>query len=156
MVTILNLKKKYLFMLPELSDCILDHVAVATNSLDKTIALYTSLGLSFSPEREVVQDQGVTTAFAAIDTHAHLELLEPYGDDGPIHRYLAKKGEGLHHLCFRVPDVLMKTKELKEAGLILLNEEPVKGANNCLVNFIHPKSTGGVLIEISQKLESNS
>ena len=140
-------------MLPELSDSILDHVAIATSSIDKTIRIYEDLGLSFKPEREVVAKQGVTTAFAPIDQHANIELLEPYGDDGPIHRYIAKKGEGLHHLCFRVTDVAKKTKELQDKGYIMLNKEPVEGAHSCLVNFIHPKSTGGVLIEISQPMD---
>lgn len=141
-------------MLPELNDCILDHIAVATKSIEKAAQMYSDIGLTFADQREVVAEQGVTTAFAPIDQHAHLELLEPYGAEGPIHRYIEKKGEGLHHLCFRVGNVEKKCQELKDKGYILLNEQPVPGANNCLVNFIHPKSTGGVLIEISEKREA--
>lgn len=132
-------------------DCILDHVAIAVNSLDKSQKIWEDMGLRFSSEREIVESQGVQTAFASMDENAHLELLCPYGESGPIHKFLEKKGEGIHHLCFKVPDIEAKCKELKDNGYILLNESPVEGANNCLVNFIHPKSTGGVLVEISQK-----
>jgi methylmalonyl-CoA/ethylmalonyl-CoA epimerase len=136
-----------------LKDCYLDHVAVAVSDLEGAIKVYQDIGLNFSDEREVVKEQGVTTAFASIDNNAHLELLEPYGEDGPIHQYIAKKGTGLHHLCFRVPDIEKKCAELKEQGHRLLYERPKEGANQCLVNFIHPKCTGGVLIELSQKQE---
>lgn len=132
-------------------DSVLDHVAIAVKDLDKTQKIWEDMGLKFSSEREVVESQGVTTAFAQMDENAHLELLCPFGESGPIHKFLEKKGEGIHHLCFKVPDVEAKCKELKEKGYVLLNESPIDGANNCLVNFIHPKSTGGVLIEVSQK-----
>jgi methylmalonyl-CoA/ethylmalonyl-CoA epimerase len=131
----------------------LDHVAVVVKDLDAAITIYEDLGLTFSTQREVVKEQGVTTAFAEIDQHAHLELLTPFGEDGPIHKFLEKRGEGIHHLCFSVTDVQAKTIELSDKGYTLIHNEPVIGANNCLVNFIHPKSTKGVLIEISQKQE---
>lgn len=137
-------------MIPELNDSVLDHIAIAVNSLDESQKVYEDMGFSFKPEREVVAEQGVTTAFARVDATANIELLEPYGESGPIHKYLEKKGPGIHHICFRVKDVVAKCEDLKSKGYILLNEEPVKGAHNCLVNFIHPKSTGGVLIEISE------
>lgn len=132
-------------------DGTLDHVAVVVKDLDQAIAIYEDLGLNFLPEREVVEKQGVTTAFAPMDTHAQLELLTPYGEDGPIHKFIEKKGEGIHHLCFKVADVQKKTDELKAKGYKLIHDQPVDGAHHCLVNFIHPKSTNGVLIEISQK-----
>ncbi len=137
-------------MIPDLNDSVLDHIAIAVNSIDVAKKTYEDLGFTFSEEREVVKEQGVTTAFAKIDHTANIELLEPYGENGPIHKYLDKKGPGVHHLCFRVNDVKETCADLKKKGYILLNEEPVKGAHNCLVNFIHPKSTGGVLIEVSQ------
>ena len=139
-------------MIPDLSDCVLDHIAVAVNSIDQAKKVYEDLGIKFAEDREVVQEQGVTTAFGSIDQNAHLELLEPFGDSGPIHKYLEKKGPGIHHLCFRVKDVVKKCDELADKGYILLNPAPVKGAGGCLVNFLHPKSTGGVLIEVSQKM----
>lgn len=131
-------------------DCLLDHVAVVVKDLSAGKKRWEDIGLKFSEAEEVVESQGVITAFAPMDTSAKMELLAPYGEDGPIHKFLEKKGEGIHHLCFKVPDIEAKCKELKEKGFILINEKPVLGAGGCLVNFIHPKSTGGVLVELSQ------
>ena len=133
-------------------DCILDHVAIAVEDLEQSVKTYESLGIHFEKEREVVESQGVITAFASIDTNAQLELLGAYGEGGPISKFLSKKGPGIHHLCFKVPDIEAKCKELKEKGFRLLYDEPQEGAHSCRVNFIHPKSTGGVLIEISQRV----
>lgn len=133
-------------------DCFLDHVAIAVKSLDSAQKVYEDLGLTFNSKREIVESQGVTTAFAHVDEHAHIELLEPFGENSPIAKFIEKSGEGIHHMCFKVPDVIKKCEELKSKGYRLIYEAPVKGANNCLVNFVHPKSTGGVLIEVSQSL----
>lgn len=130
----------------------LDHIAVAVSNLEESIKFYTLLGLEFAPEREVVESQKVTTAFAKIDAVANLELLAPTSDDGPIAKFLREKGAGLHHLCFRVEDIVAKQAELEAQGYRFTSKEPFKGAHNCLVNFIHPKSSGGVLIELSQKM----
>lgn len=135
-------------MLPELSDCVLDHIAIAVTSLDR-IKVWEDLGLKFEATREVVADQGVTTAFAPIDQHAHVELLEPTGPDTPIGKFIAKNGEGLHHLCFKVKDVAAKQAEMEAKGYRFIYPAARIGAGGCLVNFIHPKSTGGVLVEIS-------
>lgn len=137
-----------------LEQCHLDHIAIAVENLEASVKIYETLGLKFDEKREVVKDQAVTTAFAAVDERAHIELLEPWGDDGPIHQSIKKRGPGLHHLCFRVPNIEEKTTQLVQAGFKLLYEKARLGAGGCLVNFIHPKSTGGVLIEISQKSES--
>lgn len=133
-------------------DCFLDHVAIAVSNLDIAQKVYEDLGLTFSNTREVVESQKVTTAFAHIDEHAHIELVCPLNNEGPIQKFIEKNGEGIHHLCFKVPDVLKKSEEMAALGYRLIHEKPFIGANNCLVNFIHPKSTGGVLIEISQTL----
>ena len=130
----------------------LDHIAVAVEEIDSFQRVYEDLGLIFEKKRETVASQGVTTAFASVGSGAQLELVEPSGSDGPIHKFLQKRGPGIHHLCFRVPDVGQATEELKKKGYRLLNDRPVAGAQNCLVNFIHPQSTGGVLIEISTPL----
>lgn len=140
-------------MLPG-SDIVLDHVAIAVKDLDKSQKVYQDIGFKFDEKREVVTSQSVTTAFAQIDQHAHIELLCPLNESGPIQKFIEKNGEGIHHLCFKVLDVKKKSEELKSLGYQLIYEAPVAGANHCLVNFIHPKSTGGVLIEISQKMES--
>ena len=134
-------------------DVYLDHVAIAVTSLDVAVKVYEDLGLTFSAEREEVPSQQVRTAFASIDHRAHIELLEPLNGKGPIADFIQKKGQGIHHLSFRVEDIVKKNQELLDRGYQLIYPKPVVGANNCLVNFIHPKSTGGVLIEISQKLE---
>lgn len=131
-------------------DCYLDHVAIAVSNLDHAQKIWEDLGLSFNEEREDVPSQQVTTAFAHIDEHAHIELLCPINGAGPIQKFIEQKGEGIHHLSFKVPDVIKKSGELKAAGYKLIYEHPVPGANNCLVNFIHPKSCGGVLVEISE------
>lgn len=138
-------------MLPDLDDCFLDHVAIATKDLEESVDIFTKLGLSFSKEREVVEEQKVKTAFAHIDVNAHVELLEPTSEESAIHKFIEKNGPGIHHLCFRVKNVGKKQEELIKNGFRLIYEKPVVGAGNCLVNFIHPKSTGGILIEISQK-----
>lgn len=139
-------------MLPELENCHLDHIAIATDDLEATVKLYEDLGLVFAKEREVVEEQKVKTAFAVVDEKAHIELLEPTSEESAIHKFIDKKGPGIHHLCFRVPDVKAKQKELEDKGFKFIYAEPVVGAGNCLVNFIHPKSMNGVLTEISQKL----
>ena len=141
-------------MIKGLEDCFLDHVAIAVEDLEKSVKIYEALGLSFDSSREVVAKEKVTTAFAAIDNNAHIELLEPTDETSVIHQFIQKKGPGLHHLCFRVKDIAEKQKELEEKGFRFLSEKPKDGANHCLVNFIHPKSCGGVLIELSQKKEA--
>ena len=135
-------------------DCFLDHVAIAVSDLDRAQKIYEDLGLKFSNTREVVESQKVTTAFAHIDEHAHIELVCPINKEGPIQKFIDKNGDGIHHLCFKVPNVEKKCEELRSQGYQLIYEKCFVGANNCLVNFIHPKSTGGVLIEISETLNS--
>lgn len=133
-----------------LHNCSLDHVAVAFEDLEKGKQIYQDFGLCFDDETEIIESQGVEVAFAQIDKNARLELLSPSRESGPISKFLKTRGQGLHHICLRVPDIKKKCTELKEKGYILLNENPVQGANNSLVNFIHPRSTGGVLIELTE------
>jgi methylmalonyl-CoA/ethylmalonyl-CoA epimerase len=137
--------------LPDLQDCILDHIAIAVKSISQAKKVYEDMGLVFAPEIEEVKDQKVFTAFANVDTNAHIELLEPTSTESTIHQFIEKKGEGIHHLCFKVPDVVAKTNELTAKGYKFIYPEPRIGAGGCLVNFMHPKSTGGVLIELSQR-----
>lgn len=137
--------------LPDLQDCVLDHIAIAVKSISAARSVYEDIGFVFAPEIEEVKDQKVFTAFAHVDTNAHIELLEPTSTESTIHQYIEKKGEGIHHLCFKVPDVVAKTNELTAKGYKFIYPEPRIGAGGCLVNFMHPKSTGGVLIELSQR-----
>lgn len=137
--------------LPITQDCILDHIAIAVKSISVSKKIYEDLGLSFGDEVEEVKEQKVLTAFAQIDQNAHIELLEPTSDESTIHKFIETKGEGIHHLCFKVLDVQLKTSELSQKGYKFIYPQPRIGAGGCLVNFIHPKSTGGVLIELSQR-----
>ena len=137
--------------LPLGDDIVLDHIAIAVEELETSVEKYQSLGLDFSDKREIVESQKVKTAFAQIDEHAHIELLESTDSEGPIGKFIQKNGAGIHHLCFKVKDVIQKQKELEAKGMRFIATKPFAGANNCLVNFIHPKSMNGVLIEISQK-----
>ena len=139
--------------LPDLQDCVLDHIAIAVRSIPVAKQVYVDLGLQFSPSVEEVKDQKVFTAFAQIDQNAHIELLEPSSEESMIHKFIETKGEGIHHLCFKVGDVRAKTTELTNKGYRFIYPEPRIGAGGCLVNFMHPKSTGGVLIELSQRPE---
>jgi methylmalonyl-CoA/ethylmalonyl-CoA epimerase len=134
----------------DFSKLVLDHIAVAVNSLDQSKKIYQALGLTFSEHIEEVTSQQVRVAFAELDTHAKLELLEPTSSESTIYKFIEKKGEGIHHLSFRVDDIKKKSQELLDQGFKLIYSEAQPGANNCLVNFIHPKSANGVLIELSQ------
>ena len=137
--------------LPLSDDCILDHIAIAVKSISSAKKIYEDMGMTFAPGMEEVKEQKVLTAFAQIDQNAHIELLEPTSSESTIHKFIETKGEGIHHLCFKVLDVKKKTEELTQKGYRFLYPEPRIGAGGCLVNFMHPKSTGGVLIEISQR-----
>jgi methylmalonyl-CoA/ethylmalonyl-CoA epimerase len=137
--------------LPDLQDCILDHVAIAVKSISLSKKVYQDMGLVFDSKIEEVKDQKVFTAFAHVDVNAHIELLEPSSEESTIHKFIESKGEGIHHLCFKVKDVVNKTNELTAKGYRFIYPEPRLGAGGCLVNFMHPKSTGGVLIELSQR-----
>ncbi len=137
--------------LPELQDLILDHIAIAVKDITVSKKIYEDLGLVFAPEIEEVKEQKVLTAFAHIDVNAHIELLEATSEESAIHKFIQNKGEGVHHLCFKTPDIKAKTEELTQKGYKFIYPAPRLGAGGCWVNFIHPKSTGGVLIEISQR-----
>lgn len=130
---------------------VLDHVAIAVKSIAHSKKLYEDLGFKFWDKEEIVQSQNVKTAFANVDQNAHIELLEPLSDSGAIADFIAKKGEGIHHLAFLVDDVEKQQAEMTAKGYRFIYEKPQMGANNKLINFIHPKTAGGVLIEISQE-----
>ena len=127
---------------------VLDHIGIAVESIDDGLDIYEALGLE-AEAIEVVPEQGVRVAFLPVGD-SRLELLEPTGPDSPIARHLERRGPGLHHICLRVPDIRAAMENLSEQGRRLLSEEPQLGANGCLVCFVHPKSTGGILLELSQ------
>jgi methylmalonyl-CoA/ethylmalonyl-CoA epimerase len=128
----------------------LDHIGIAVRSLDVS-KIYESLGMVVD-HVEVVETQKVKTAFLSAG-EANLELLEPTGPDSPVAKFIEKRGEGIHHLCFRVDDIEAQLAKLKAEGYRLINEAPVPGAHGCRVAFLHPAAGNGVLIELSEKQE---
>jgi methylmalonyl-CoA/ethylmalonyl-CoA epimerase len=125
----------------------IDHLGIAVRSLDETIPVYEkALGLRCE-HREEVPSQKVRTAFFDVGG-VHLELLEPTAPDSPIAKFLADRGEGIHHLAFRSDDIVGQLAQAAGAGIRLINSQPVEGAAGKLVAFLHPKSTHGVLTEI--------
>ena len=128
----------------------LDHIGIAVRSLDAA-KIYESLGLTVD-HVETVDTQKVRTAFLSVGD-SNLELLEPAGDDSPIAKFIEKRGEGIHHICFRVDDIEVQLAKLKAEGYRLVNESPVPGAHGCRVAFLHPSAGNGVLIELSEKIK---
>ena len=126
----------------------LDHIGIALTSLDRA-AIYKSLGLEID-HVETVESQKVRTAFLPVGD-ANLELLEPTAPDSPIAKFIEKRGEGIHHLCFRVENIDAHLEKLKAEGYRLINESAVPGAHGCRVAFLHPAAGNGVLIELSEK-----
>jgi methylmalonyl-CoA/ethylmalonyl-CoA epimerase len=127
---------------------VLDHIGIAVESLDSGLEIYRALGLEVEGSEEIAE-QGVRVAFLPAG-EPRIELLEPTHEDSPIARHLDRRGPGIHHICFRVTDIRAAMAQLKEEGCQLLSEEPLRGAHDCLVCFVHPKSAGGVLIELSE------
>ncbi len=133
----------------------LDHIGIAVRNAREAVRFYSeALGLDTLP-LEVVEEQGVRVLSVVVGG-SKLELLEPLGDETPVGRFLAKRGEGIHHICLRVEDLRGVLRRLKEAGVELIDQEPRRGAHNMLIAFVHPKSTGGVLLELSQPAEEHS
>ena len=127
----------------------IDHVGVAVENLDASLAVYTdSLGMPLV-HRETVTEQGVEAALLDVGD-GHIELLQPLGADTAVGRFLARRGPGLHHVAYRVADVERTLGELARAGIRLIDEQPRTGIRGSRVAFVHPASTGGVLTEIVQ------
>lgn len=128
----------------------IDHLGIAVNSIEEAKRLFQdTLGLEFEGT-ETVEEQKVTTAFFPVGD-SEVELLESTAPDGPIAKYLEKRGEGIQHIAFRVEDIEEALAELKEKGIRLIDEKPRRGAGGAKIAFLHPKSTHGVLIEISER-----
>ena len=127
------------------------HVAIAVRNIDEVEKLYeTALGLRVE-HREVVEDQGVRTSMLVPEKGGTaLELLEPLSGESPISKFLDKRGEGIHHICFLVGDIEAALDRLKRDGVKLIDESPRPGAYHSRVAFIHPKAMNGVLIELAE------
>ena len=127
------------------------HVAIAVKDLSAVEKIYeTALGLKVE-HREVVEDQGVNTSMLVPkDGGTAIELLEPLDENSPISKFLDKRGEGIHHICFKVDDIEAVLERLKKQGVRLIDETPRPGAYNSRVAFIHPKAMNGVLVELAE------
>src|SRR5579863_10132747 len=126
----------------------IDHLGIAVKSLSAAKAIYEKLGLSISPEETVEQEQ-VRLVMVAVG-ESRLELLEATSENSAIAKFIAKRGEGLHHVCLRVADLPAAVERLKRDGVRLVSEEIRTGAGGHQYVFVHPASTGGVLLELVQ------
>lgn len=129
----------------------IEHIGIAVSNLENASIIYEKLFGEPSYKQEEVASEGVKTAFFRSGPNK-IELLEGTNPDSPISKFIAKKGEGIHHIAFDVEDIVAEIERLKNEGFIVLNEIPKKGADNKLVAFLHPKSTNGVLIELCQEI----
>lgn len=128
----------------------IDHIGIAVKSIDEALKFYEDvLGLQCTGVEEV-SEQKVRTAFIPTGG-SEIELLESTSEDGPISKFIEKKGEGIQHIALRVDDIEKALEEIKSKGLILIDEKPRYGAGGAKIAFIHPKSTKGVLLELCQR-----
>lgn len=133
----------------------IDHIGIAANDLDAGSRFWNLLGLSALGDDEVVDDQGVITRFFPLavisDDSTNIEILEATGPDTPIGRFLDKRGPGIQQLCLAVDDLTAMIEHLISNGIRMIDETPRKGAHNSTIAFVHPKSTGGILVELKQR-----
>jgi methylmalonyl-CoA/ethylmalonyl-CoA epimerase len=128
-----------------------EHIGIAVKDLKQSIPLFEKLLATVCYKTEEVASEQVKTAFFQ-SGETKIELLESIHTDGVIARFVAKKGEGLHHIAFEVKDIKAEMVRLQNEGFVLITDEPKFGADNKLVCFLHPKSTNGVLIELCQSI----
>ena len=132
----------------------LDHIGIACDNLDEGSKFWNLIGLTQGDD-ELVEDQGVVTRFFSTSSNdpvtPKIELLEPTGPDTPIGKFLSKRGPGVQQVCFRVENLEETIALLINNGVKMIDTEPHNGAHGALIAFVHPKSTGGVLVELAQK-----
>ena len=127
----------------------IDHLGIAVRSLEEGLRIWRdALGLPAGVP-ETVEEQGVRTIFLPVGG-TRLELLEPTGPDTPVGRFLERHGPGMHHVCFRVPDLEAALERLKRSGVRLIDGEPRAGAGGARIAFVHPAGTGGLLVELKE------
>ena len=133
----------------------IDHIGIAANSLDEGSRFWRLIGLVAQGEDELVEEQGVVTRFFPLDSQkddtTNIEILEATGPDTPIGRFLEKRGPGIQQLCLAVDDLETMITHLMSNGIIMIDTTPRKGAHDSIIAFIHPKSTGGILVELKQR-----
>lgn len=130
----------------------ISHIGIAVKNLQNSSDVFTKLFGTNSSGTETVADQNVKLAFYHVGG-ASIELTEATSPDSPIAKFIEKRGEGVHHLSFEVDDIKAELSRLKSEGFILIDETPRIGAGGYWIAFVHPKSTNGVLVEISQKIQ---
>ncbi|KQR93543.1 methylmalonyl-CoA epimerase [Chryseobacterium sp. Leaf180] len=128
----------------------LEHIGIAVKSLEKSDDLFARLLGKSAYKKEAVEREGVTTSFYETG-ESKVELLEASREESPVAKFIAKKGEGIHHLAFGVENIYTEISRLKKEGFEFISEEPKEGADNKLIVFLHPKSTNGVLVELCQE-----
>jgi len=128
-----------------------EHVGIAVKNLEEANNRFKALLDSESYKTESVESEGVNTSFFKIG-ETKIELLEATDPESPIFKFLAKKGEGIHHIAFEVDDIEAEISRLKSEGFEIIGDSPKKGADNKLVCFVHPKSANGVLVELCQEI----
>ena len=131
----------------------IEHIGIAVENLDQSIDLYTKLLNAECYKTEEVASEKVITAFFK-SADQKIELLASTDPEGPIAKFLAKKGPGLHHVAFAVEDIHTEIERLKSQGFVFVSETPKRGADNKWVVFLHPKSSGGVLVELCQEIKA--
>jgi methylmalonyl-CoA/ethylmalonyl-CoA epimerase len=129
----------------------IEHIGIAVKNIEEAIASYKTLLGTDCYKREKVEAQKVDTAFFKTG-ESKVELLGAAGQDSVINKYIANRGEGMHHVAFEVEDIHAEMKRLNKEGFTLLSDEPATGADNKLVAFVHPKDNNGVLVELCQSL----
>jgi methylmalonyl-CoA/ethylmalonyl-CoA epimerase len=129
----------------------IEHIGIAVSNLESASIIYEKLFGAPAYKKEEVVSEGVKTAFFRCGPNK-IELIEATNPESSIAKFIAKKGEGIHHIAFEVDDIQFEISRLKKEGFVVLNEVPKKGADNKLVAFLHPKTTNGVLIELCQKI----
>lgn len=130
----------------------IDHLGIATKGIDEALKFWSeALGLE-NVHTEIVEDQKVRVAMLPLG-ESRIELLEPTSEDSPISKFLEKRGGGIHHIAVAVEDIEASLAKLKANGMRLIDESPRVGAEGCLVAFVHPSSTNGVLLELVQAID---
>ncbi|HFX17894.1 MAG TPA: methylmalonyl-CoA epimerase [Flavobacteriales bacterium] len=128
----------------------IEHIGIAVQNLEEAEQRFAKLLNTLSYKRETVESEGVVTSFFKVGD-SKIELLAATNPNSPIQKFIDKKGEGIHHIAFEVADIEQQIKTLKASGFTFINEQAKDGADNKKIAFIHPKSTGGILVEICQE-----
>ena len=129
----------------------IEHIGIAVSNLEEANKTYKALLGAEHYKTENVESEGVATSFFKMGD-SKIELLAATNPESPIAKFIAKRGEGIHHLAFAVDDIEVEIERLKSEGFVLINDAPKKGADNKLIAFLHPKSSNGVLVELCQEI----